>query len=56
MVNEVIANGRVRLSHLHLAGTEFRLADPRNLYAGNDRASFVFASLLTEPRECAAGT
>ena len=33
-----------RLAEVTLRGLEFRLSDPRNLYPGADRVSFVFAS------------
>jgi hypothetical protein len=44
-----LEDGLVRVSHLHLGGTAFRLADPRNLYPGEDHVSFVFATLHEGP-------
>jgi hypothetical protein len=51
---EPVGDGLVRVSHVHLFGAEFRLADPRDLYPGEDRVSFVFARLLDQGQPPAA--
>lgn len=43
---ERISEDFVRVSSAYLSGNEFRLTDPRGLYPGMDRVSFVFASVL----------
>jgi len=39
----------IELSELELGGVEFRFFDPRNIYEGEDRISFVFAGLPGRP-------
>jgi len=39
----------IELAELELSGVEFRFFDPRNIYKGEDRISFVFAELPGRP-------